>query len=367
VVDWGFENGNLDAWTKEGTAFDDQPVFGDNPTARNRGQPSNHVGDYWIGTYEKYQGLAGETAGSRQGDSVTGVITSPEFTITEQFVSFLVGGGAHAGTSGQFNRGTFVSLLVGSEEVFRQTGFNHETMRRVSHDISAYMGRRAVIKIVDMESGGWGHINCDDFLWYTPTSTASVSPVPSTTPSASATASTTPSASATASPAVIDWGFENRNLDAWTKEGTAFDSQPTFGDNPTARNRGQPSNHVGHSWIGTYERYQGLPNERAGVTQGDHPTGIITSPEFTITSSSVSFLVGGGAHAGTSGQFNRGTFVSLLVGSEEVFRQPGFNHETMRRVTKDISAYMGRTAVVKIVDMESGGWGHINCDDFIWS
>ncbi|RKU14174.1 hypothetical protein C6501_08415, partial [Candidatus Poribacteria bacterium] len=37
-----FETGDLTDWEKTGTAFDFQPTWGDNPTARNRGQPSNH-------------------------------------------------------------------------------------------------------------------------------------------------------------------------------------------------------------------------------------------------------------------------------------------------------------------------------------
>ena len=52
-----FETEDLTGWTiVEGDAFDFQPTFGDNPTARGRGQPSEHEGDWWIGTYEKYQG-----------------------------------------------------------------------------------------------------------------------------------------------------------------------------------------------------------------------------------------------------------------------------------------------------------------------
>ena len=40
-----FETGDLTDWEKDGEAFDFQPTWGDNPTARNRGQPSEHQGD----------------------------------------------------------------------------------------------------------------------------------------------------------------------------------------------------------------------------------------------------------------------------------------------------------------------------------
>jgi len=72
-----------------------------------------------------------------------------------------------------------------------------------------------------------------------------------------------------------------------------FDNQPTFGDNPKARSRGQPSKHQGDWWIGGYEN---RPSEeaQAGATQGDGPTGILTSPGFRIIGRKISFLIGGG-------------------------------------------------------------------------
>ena len=47
-----FETGDLTDWEADGVAFEFQPTWGDNPTARNRGQPSQHQGDWWLGLYE---------------------------------------------------------------------------------------------------------------------------------------------------------------------------------------------------------------------------------------------------------------------------------------------------------------------------
>ena len=72
--------------------FNNQPTFGDNPTARNRGQPSNHQGDWWIGGYENRPSKEVE-AGGIQGDSTKGTLTSPRFRIIGKNISFLIGGG----------------------------------------------------------------------------------------------------------------------------------------------------------------------------------------------------------------------------------------------------------------------------------
>lgn len=158
--------------------------------------------------------------------------------------------------------------------------------------------------------------------------------------------------------------FETGDLRGWTKTGNSFDYQPTLGDNPTARRRGQPSNHQGRYWIGSYEKYQGHPNQRLGNIQGDRPQGILTSSRFTIPQGTLSFLVGGGS--------NFETRVELLVqdpieGSIMVLHASGQNTETMRRVTWELTPFARKTGKIRIVDASSEPWGHINVDDFRFS
>ena len=74
--------------------FNNQPTFGDNPTARNRGQPSKHQGDWWIGGYENRSSKAAK-AGAIQGDTPKGNLTSPRFRIIGRNLSFLIGGGCN--------------------------------------------------------------------------------------------------------------------------------------------------------------------------------------------------------------------------------------------------------------------------------
>lgn len=96
VCKFDFEDGIGD-WAKTGSAFNNQPTYGDNPTSRNRGQPANQQGDWWIGGYENRPSK--ETpAGEIQGDTPQGTLTSPFFNITGEEVSFLIGGGCDVQT-----------------------------------------------------------------------------------------------------------------------------------------------------------------------------------------------------------------------------------------------------------------------------
>ena len=75
--------------------------------------------------------------------------------------------------------------------------------------------------------------------------------------------------------------------------GTVFNNQPTYGDNPLARNRKQSANQQGDYWIGGSEDRRS-PNDTPGGFQGDGPQGALTSPLFKITGRYLTFLIGGG-------------------------------------------------------------------------
>ena len=161
-----FETGDLTDWEKTGTAFDFQPTWGDNPTARNRGQPSNHEGDWWLGLAEKYQGpVKGKALGQNPGDLADGVdapqgtLTSMKFTIVGSTMNFLIGGGNRAwGTA----EPCCVNLVIDEKVERTMTGNNTETMARQEWDVSDLHGKIAQLVVIDNSSGGWGHPNFDD-------------------------------------------------------------------------------------------------------------------------------------------------------------------------------------------------------------
>jgi hypothetical protein len=152
-----FETGDLRGWTKTGDAFNFQPTYGDNPTARNRGQASKHQGQYWIGGYEKRM-RPSDPAGQVQGDGPQGTLTSDTFTITKPYLSFLIGGGCDINTER-------AELLIDGQVVQKATGKCTETMERVKWNVSQFMGKSAQIRLIDASGGGWGHINFDDVIF----------------------------------------------------------------------------------------------------------------------------------------------------------------------------------------------------------
>ena len=164
-----FETGDLTDWEeKTGDAFDFQPTWGDNPTARNRGQPSNHQGDWWLGLYEKYQGpdegeKLGQNAGEVQGDGPQGTLTSIEFKIIGETMNFLVGGGFHPWENDPGP--CCVNLEIDGKVVRTSTGQQNgttETMIRAEWDVAELKGKTAKLVVVDQNGGGWGHPNFDD-------------------------------------------------------------------------------------------------------------------------------------------------------------------------------------------------------------
>lgn len=171
------------------------------------------------------------------------------------------------------------------------------------------------------------------------------------------------------------WDFEAGTLLGWRKSGSAFDLQPTFADNSylhsvqgsSPRPRSQAANSAGRYYIGTAERRPGNPADYSsphpaypqGGTQGDGPTGTLSSAVFMIPAGGtrISFLVGGGCDIYTE-------FVELLVDGLSVAKRTGLCSEKMAPAHFDVSSLAGRAAQIRIVDASSGSWGHINADSF---
>ncbi|KAJ7357607.1 hypothetical protein OS493_024420 [Desmophyllum pertusum] len=85
-------------------------------------------------------------------------------------------------------------------------------------------------------------------------------------------------------------------MDGWSRTGTAFNNQPTYGDNPTARNRGQPANQQGDlvDWGKRTSTVQ--YQHQQDMNKGTLPRELLRSPSFHIEGKYISFLIGGGCN-----------------------------------------------------------------------
>lgn len=153
-----FELGTLENWTAEGDAFQYQPTRGDNARVRDPGRPAMPQGMYYVGTYDRYQGLPDQRPGASQTNAPRGGLISDPFIVEKPFIGFLIGGGDHDAVG--------VRLVVGTDLVREAGGLRTPTMRRVVWDVSEYQGEKARIYIVDGSSAPWGIVNADDFRYY---------------------------------------------------------------------------------------------------------------------------------------------------------------------------------------------------------
>ncbi|WP_313380919.1 GH116 family glycosyl hydrolase [Proteiniphilum saccharofermentans] len=91
---------------------------------------------------------------------------------------------------------------------------------------------------------------------------------------------------------------------------------------------------------------------------GDGQVGTLLSPEFTISKRYLKFLVGGGNQKGK-------TSVNLWINDRIVETAVGNNTEQLTEVIWDLKKYAGKTARLKIIDLDTFPWGHILADQFV--
>jgi sucrose-6-phosphate hydrolase SacC (GH32 family) len=141
-----FEGDSYGNWTATGEAFGPGPARG---TLPGQMPVNGFKGKGLVNTFYR-------------GDDTTGTLTSPEFKIERRFVGFLIGGGANA-------EKLALELRIGGQVVRRATGPNDksgggEALAPASWDVAEFIGKTAVLRIVDEATGGWGHLNVDHIV-----------------------------------------------------------------------------------------------------------------------------------------------------------------------------------------------------------
>src|SRR5262249_52782346 len=90
-------------------------------------------------------------------DSLTGTLTSPEFTVRKPYIRFLIGGG-------NIKDQTCVNLLVNGKTVRQAYGKNQNRMDWAFWDVRDLAGKQAQIQVVDNAPGGWDNSGLDHIL-----------------------------------------------------------------------------------------------------------------------------------------------------------------------------------------------------------
>ncbi|MFD2256653.1 HEAT repeat domain-containing protein [Luteolibacter algae] len=135
-----FEGDGYGDWAVSGEAFGASPVHG--------------TIDGLDGSFSTFSGDS--FAASVYGDeSATGTLTSPEFKISKDYIWFLVAGGDSAGK-------TAIQLLIDGKVEYETTGKRSLRFEGVRWDVRRFMGKKAVIRLVDDATGPWGFIAADE-------------------------------------------------------------------------------------------------------------------------------------------------------------------------------------------------------------
>lgn len=86
----------------------------------------------------------------------------------------------------------------------------------------------------------------------------------------------------------------------------------------------------------------------------------LTSPSFIISKSYIKLRVAGG-------NYPDDTYVGLYINGTRILSETGTNSASLTQRTWDVTAYIGQTAEIRIVDNSTAGWGFIMCDEIIFS
>jgi fructan beta-fructosidase len=143
--------------------------------------------------------------------------------------------------------------------------------------------------------------------------------------------------------------FEGETYGDWTVEGDAFGPGPAKG---TLKGQMPVSGFQGKRLVNSF-------------FNGDGTTGKLTSPKFKIERDFITFLIGGGGHEGK-------TCMNLLLDGKVIRTATGLNtqpggSEELSLAFWEVKEFLGKSVQIQIVDAATGGWGHINVDQIVFS
>ena len=144
-VRFDFETGDLQGWRIVAGYFD---------------RPLTEIDRYYHASGSKKQGRYFFSTTAQKvpwgNDQMTGVAESPVFVLTGPRMSLLVGGGNHADT--------YLALCtLDGREVIQARPEKAGAIERIEWDTPELVDKRVFLRVVDYNTGGWGHCVFDDF------------------------------------------------------------------------------------------------------------------------------------------------------------------------------------------------------------
>jgi hypothetical protein len=144
IVFADFEDGTYQGWKATGDAFGNGPC-----TEKTKADYQKDIrphGKFFVNSHNVRNG--------GRGDVHTGTLTSPAFKAERDYVSFLIGGGAHRGQ-------TCLNMLLEGKVVGTALGPSNNTMVNKFWDVRKFRGKSLQIQAVDNNKGSWGNIGFD--------------------------------------------------------------------------------------------------------------------------------------------------------------------------------------------------------------
>ena len=145
-----FEGDTYGNWEVTGTAFGSRPIklsevpgYQGNLRAKGSGVANTHAS------------APGQDIGAK--DAQIGTLTSPEFTISRNYLAFLIGGGKNSVEVG-------LSLLIDGKRVRTASGRDNNAMSQAAFDVSEFENKKARIEIYDRAVGAWGNVGVDQIV-----------------------------------------------------------------------------------------------------------------------------------------------------------------------------------------------------------
>ena len=218
-------------------------------------------------------------------------------------------------------------------------GSNLANMVWYKADLSAFIGKKVFLRISDNADSGYGLFFADSFVTYyenEPDGFNAATPVSYELPGTIYD--------------VFNGGFEMGDVQGWWNNG-----EPGHVTDADAFFSG-----VAYGKDGNY-LYSGVEDYLAGNGREGN-RGVLVSSVFEIGGTGyISFMLGGGGNSLCYVQIIDSTTGEILAR----YRQQEMEDAVLKQYVADLSAYIGRTARIQVVDQAENNWGCVSFDNVV--